>query len=255
MIIKIDSLNLTQTQETPWHEHSWGQLYWLKNGIINVETGKAQWVITPGSVGWTPKTCSHKVKIFSSVQAYVLNLDYSDLDGFPSEPGVYGMNAFLSALLERIRQLDGTNSPSNYMAHLLALLAYDIEQLEELPLGLPLPSDRRARNIADELMKSPSSDLTQEQLASQWGVSVRTLSRIFTKQTGLTFSQWRQQSKIVTSLTLIQEGMAIAEVAERSGYSNVSAYIEAFRQRFGETPGKFQAKALAHERRQLSVLD
>jgi AraC-like DNA-binding protein len=73
---------------------------------------------------------------------------------------------------------------------------------------------------------------------------VRTLSRIFINQTGLTFSQWRQQSKIVTSLKWIQEGIPISEVAERSGYGNVSAYIEVFRQRFGQTPGKFQSTVL-----------
>ncbi len=157
---------------------------------------------------------------------------------------MYGMNAFLGSLLQKASEFDGGNYPTSYITHLVALLSYEIARLQELPLGLPLPMDRRARNIADELMRCPSSDLTQEQLASQWGVSVRTLSRIFIKQTGLTFSQWRQQSKIVTSLKLIQQGLSIAEVAERSGYSNVSAYIEAFRQRFGETPGKFQSKAL-----------
>lgn len=154
------------------------------------------------------------------------------------------MNAFLGSLLQRATDYDGSNYPESYMAHLVALLGYEIARLEELPLGLPLPFDRRARNIADELLRCPSSDLTQDQLASHWGVSVRTLSRIFIKQTGLTFSQWRQQSKIVTSLTLIQQGLSINEVAERSGYSNVSAYIEAFRQRFGETPGKFQSKVM-----------
>ncbi len=243
-MLHLNAFNLTQTQEGPWHEHDWGQLYWLKNGMINVETGKAQWAITPGSVGWTPKHCAHKVKIFASVQVYVLDLNYADSDGFPKEPGVYGMSTFLHALLQRASEFDTSDYPPSYLGHLLGLLGYEIAQLQELPLGLPLPIDRRARNIADELMRSPASDLSQEQLASQWGVSVRTLSRIFSKQTGLTFSQWRQQSKIVTSLTLIQQGLSIAEVAERSGYSNVSAYIEAFRQRFGETPGKFQAKAL-----------
>lgn len=195
-------------------------------------------------MGWTPKHCAHKVKIFAGVQVYVLDLDYSDADGFLNEPGVFGTSAFLNSLLEKASELDDVSYPPGYIQHFAALLSYEIARLEELPLGLPLPLDRRARNIADELMSSPASELTQEQLASHWGVSVRTLSRIFTKQTGLTFSQWRQQSKIVNSLKWIQEGLPINDVAERSGYTNVSAFIEAFRQRFGETPGKFQSKIL-----------
>ncbi|MBF9002495.1 helix-turn-helix transcriptional regulator [Vibrio sp. NFV-1] len=244
MIIDIESFKLTETYETPWHEHQWGQLYWLENGIINVETGKAQWSVTPGSVGWTPKDCNHKVKIFTAVQVHVLNLDYSSAQGFPAEPGVYCMNGFLDTLLQRAIECGNSSYPDSYISHLVALLAFEVARLQELPLGLPLPIDRRARNIADELLKSPSSHLSQEQLASHWGVSVRTLSRIFIKQTGLTFSQWRQQSKIITSLALIEKGLSINEVAAQSGYTNVSAYIEAFRQRFGETPGKFQAKMI-----------
>lgn len=219
-------------------------MYWLESGVINVETGKAQWTVTPGSVGWTPKDCTHKVKFFTSVQVYVLNLEYSEAEGFPNEPRVSGMNTFLETLLQRTVECDRSSYPQSYIDHLVALLAYEVARLQELPLRLPLPLDRRARNIADELLKSPSSHLSQEQLASQWGVSVRTLSRIFSKQTGLTFSQWRQQSKIITSLALIQKGLSISEVAEQSGYTNVSAYIEAFRQRFGETPGKFQVKLI-----------
>lgn len=175
---------------------------------------------------------------------YILNVIYSDDEHFPDEPSVYRMNSFLDALLQRASALKDTYYPESYISHLVALLGHEIERLEELPLGLPLPIDRRARNVADELLRHPSMDLSQEQLARQWGVSARTLSRLFINQTGLTFSQWRQQSKVVTSLALIQQGLSINEVASLSGYNNVSAYIEAFRQRFGETPGKFQSKVI-----------
>ncbi|WP_413466653.1 helix-turn-helix domain-containing protein [Photobacterium sp.] len=45
--------------------------------------------------------------------------------------------------------------------------------------------------------------------------------------------------KKLISLQWVQDGLTINEVAALSGYNNVSAYIEAFRQRFGETPGIF----------------
>ncbi|SHE57278.1 helix-turn-helix transcriptional regulator [Vibrio gazogenes] len=239
----VKTLNHVQMHETPWHAHQAGQLYWLQRGIIIIETSFAQWPITPGSVGWIPENCAHKAKILASVQGYMLYLDNADGVVFPQSPGIYGVNAFLSALMQRATCLNDSDdySPS-YISHLVALLGHEITMLNMLPIGLPLPSDRRARHIADELLHCPATDLTQTQLATRAGMSVRTLSRIFTQQTGLTFSQWRQQSKIVISLKWLLAGLPISDVAERSGYHNVSAYIEVFRQRFGETPGKFQAK-------------
>lgn len=119
-----------------------------------------------------------------------------------------------------------------------------------MPLQLTLPVDRRARNVANQLLKNPACELDQTQLAQQWGLSVRSLSRLFTQQTGLSFSQWRQQAKVVTSLQWVLAGLPVSEVALRSGYSNVRAYIDVFRQRFGKTPGQLQNALIRTETRQ-----
>ncbi|ECP5716443.1 helix-turn-helix transcriptional regulator, partial [Salmonella enterica] len=116
----------------------------------------------------------------------------------------------------------------------------ELNQLPELPLHLILPEDRRARNVANELLETPGSVLSQTQLAHKWGISVRNLSRLFHQETGLTFSRWRQQAKVLSSLQWIFAGLSVNEVAYLSGYSNVSAYIEIFRERFGKTPGQFK---------------
>lgn len=242
MLLNIESINIASAFETEWHDHSWGQLYWLDNGVINVETEQAQWVITPGSVGWTPADCLHKVKIFPSVQLYVIDLDCSGLGLFPQQPGVYAMNSLLRALLSRASEFSAADFASDYVTSLIKLLGHEVMRLQALPLGLPLPTDRRARNIAESLLEHPANTYTQDEMAKKWGLSVRTLSRIFINQTGFTYSQWRQQSKIITSMRFIQQGLPISEVASLSGYTNVSAFIEAFRLRFGDTPGKFRAK-------------
>ena len=94
--------------------------------------------------------------------------------------------------------------------------------------------------MANELVNNPGCMLNQAQLAHKWGMSVRNLSRLFNQETGLSFSQWRQQAKILSSLQWVLAGLPVAEIAALSGYSNVSAYIEIFRQRFGKTPGQFK---------------
>ncbi|AHG18879.2 transcriptional regulator [Chania multitudinisentens RB-25] len=226
---------------TVWHQHESGQLYWLSHGIIVIETELAQWAVTPGSVGWFPAHLLHRAWAPGSVKGHCLYLEPSSSVPFPPKAGIYGADAFVLVLLERICRSGHLSSSMDYLDTLLKVLGYEIAQLTELPLQLTLPEDRRARNVANELLKNPGCVLNQTQLAQQWGLSVRNLSRLFTQQTGLSFSQWRQQAKVVSSLQWVLAGLPVSEVASLSGYSNVSAYIEIFRQRFGKTPGQFKA--------------
>ncbi|MEI8633458.1 helix-turn-helix domain-containing protein [Vibrio sp. PP-XX7] len=106
-------------------------------------------------------------------------------------------------------------------------------------LQLPLPVDGRALKIAHALISNPADTRNQTALAKAFGLSTRTLSRLFTEQTGLTFACWRQQARILSSLQLLVKGESVANVAFASGYDNVSSYIAVFRQRFGVTPKSY----------------
>ena len=240
MMMRIETFDYQRGHVTEWHEHDGGQFYWLTSGIMVVETEQAQWTVTPGSVGWFPAGLRHRAQVPGQLSGTSLYLHASTGAGLPLTPGIYGTDSFIQALLERLCAGPRPGFPADYSPSLLSLLAAEITNAVELPLQLLLPTDRRARNVADQLLAHSDSPLTQTQLAQRWGLSVRSLSRLFREQTGLSFCQWRQQAKVVTSLQWVLAGEPIAEVAARSGYANVSAFIEVFRERFGRTPGQLQ---------------
>lgn len=241
MMMRTHAFEYPPHHRTPWHQHESGQLYWLKHGVIVIETACAQWTVTPGSLGWFPAGLPHRAWAPGALQGSSLYFTPSAAAHFPAQPGIYGAERFVQALLQRAEQLSQADFAADYSQHLLMLIGYELARSAEIPLHLPLPGDRRARNVADELLNNPATVQPQQQLAQRWGLSVRTLSRLFRQQTGLSFSQWRQQAKIVVSLQWLLAGETVSEAAARSGYGNVSAYIDAFRQRFGQTPGQFQA--------------
>ncbi|WP_336983239.1 MULTISPECIES: AraC family transcriptional regulator [unclassified Cedecea] len=242
-MIKTQKIDYLRQHSTPWHKHTSGQLYWLEQGVMVIETLQAQWHVTAGTLGWFPTGIEHRAWFPGNVKGSSLYLSAASCTLFPPEPGIYGVDHFVFALLARLELNVNQPLSSDYLCSLLTLLSHEIKQLPQWPLELTLPSDRRARNVAEELLRHPATRLDQAQLAHQWGLSVRNLSRLFNQQTGLSFSQWRQQAKIVSSLQWITSGLPIGEVAERSGYSNISAYIEAFRLRFGKTPGQFKVSS------------
>ena len=93
-------------------------------------------------------------------------------------------------------------------------------------------------NIARALLNDPASLRSRCDWAAWAGLSPRTLSRRFLQETGISFALWRQQAQVLRSLEGLSRGEAVSEVAGACGYDNVSAYIAAFRRRFGVTPGR-----------------
>lgn len=241
MIQKIDH----QVQhETVWHSHQDGQLYWLSKGIILVETSDSQWPMTPGTLGWIPANSRHKAHTLADVDGWIVRVAQDIGSHYPNNPRVFGVDSFCHALLKKIVYHPRVSYPKHLLEYLLEIIGYELDVSRNIKFELPLPYDRRARKMAEFLIGQPSNISTQAQLANCFGLSTRTLSRVFTKETGLTFTQWRQQARLINSMQWLLDDEPIYDVAVKSGYGNVSAYISAFKRNFNETPGQFKRNSL-----------
>lgn len=160
----------------------------------------------------------------------------------PPQPQLFTASALLQALVERIAQFPA-GPLSAPQRRLLQVLLDEMHAASRAPLQLPLPQDARLLNIARALLNDPASLRSQRDWADWAGLSPRTLSRRFVQETGISFALWRQQARVLRSLEGLSRGAAVAEVADTCGYDNVSAYIAAFRRRFGVTPGAYFAAA------------
>jgi AraC-like DNA-binding protein len=111
--------------------------------------------------------------------------------------------------------------------------------LGQLQLGRtdqhPSPTDPRLRDVAAILAGNPADGRTPAELGRTAGASERTLSRLFRRDTGMTFPQWRAQLRLQHATLLLAAGSTVTRAATVSGYSNTSAFIAAFRDAFGVT--------------------
>src|SRR5204863_651230 len=119
----------------------------------------------------------------------------------------------------------------------MGVLMDELEAAEIEPLSLPLPSDARALAAATAILADPAEETTTDDVARRSGLSARTLERLFRAETGMPFGLWRQKARLLESVRLLVEGGSVTDAALDCGYSSVSAYIAAFKQTFGCTPG------------------
>lgn len=125
-------------------------------------------------------------------------------------------------------------------ARLVAVLLDQLRTLPEVGFSLPLPRHPGLLALCNGLLAAPDQPQTLQQWARELGCSEKTLMRLFQRETGLSFRNWRQRMRLLSSLALLEAGKNVTEAALGCGYDSTSAYIAAFKQLFGATPGELK---------------
>ena len=99
-----------------------------------------------------------------------------------------------------------------------------------------------ARRVAADLLTDPGSSRDLAGWAALLHTSTKTLQRDFQREFGMSWSRWRTRTRLQASTALLGR-VSVTEAAHRVGYASVSAYVEAFRLEYGETPGRWAARA------------
>lgn len=93
--------------------------------------------------------------------------------------------------------------------------------------------------IHDEFYK----DLTLENVSERINFHPSYVSRVFKKETGLTFSDYLMRYRINKVKKLLREGnMKIAEIAQTFHYNSSASFIRSFKKIEGMTPGQYRKK-------------
>lgn len=107
---------------------------------------------------------------------------------------------------------------------------------------LRMPTSPAARTVAEELLRTPAQKHTVEEWAVQAACSPRTLRREFIRETGMTFSRWRNEARIVLAHELLLAGYNVCQVAERTGFESRNGFTRAFRRSIGAAPSEFTSR-------------
>lgn len=236
-MLQVTRIDHARRMITEPHQHPFGQLYLVMHGLLQIETAQGRWAMPCGRLGWLPAHCVHSALICRDTQAWSLYLSPALCVGLPQAPAVFTATPLVHAAVLRLAEYSADELGSDRTGHLLRVLFDELADSPLESLMLPMPVDPRLRRIADALLLKPDDRRQQQQWAAWSGLGVRTLSRRFLAETGMTYHQWRQQARLMASLARLREGNSVANCAAAVGYDNVSAYIEAFKRLFHQTPG------------------
>jgi len=221
------------------HRHASHQLLFASSGAMTVTGDQTTWMIPPGRAVLIPAGVLHAIRMWGEVAMRSLYFPPPAADPvfLAGACRVISVSPLLRELILRVAELAALDSRVPADARLMSVLMDELLAADIEPLQLPLPSDPRAVTAATTVLATPAEEGTTDDLARRAGLSARTLERLFRAETGMPFGLWRQKARLLESVRLLVEGGSVTDAALDSGYSSVSAYIAAFKQTFGCTPG------------------
>jgi AraC-like DNA-binding protein len=221
-----------------WHTHRRSQLIHASDGVLTVHSDGGQWVVPPQRAVWVPPGVRHRV---SSARGFWLRTLYAEPSRVAVPPvcTVVTVDSLVDELLRTAATFGSEYPRRGPEARLVAVILDRVPHLATAPLHLPRPADARLTRIADALLADPADTTTLDQWASVVGATTRTIARLFLKDTGLTFVQWRQQRRLLAALEGLGAGDSVTRVALDVGYGDVSSFIAVFKAAMGETPARY----------------
>ena len=229
----------------PMHRHSRAQLLQALNGVVMVMTDAGRWMVPPDHAMWIPAEIEHAVDILGDVEMHSIYAEPGALSGPTQKLRVVEVTDFVRSLIVEVSREAERDAGSQRFGLLSTLLLHEIPNLREVPLALPLPTESKLAALCQAFVRNPSSRAAIEDWADQLGMSRRTFTRNFHRQTNLSLSTWRQQACIFAALPRLAEGQPVTRVALDLGYDSVPAFTTMFRRMTGISPRRYLQKKKA----------
>ncbi|SOF01120.1 AraC-type DNA-binding protein [Burkholderia sp. OK233] len=226
------------TLDEPWRAYRRARLIHVSAGVLTVRTETARWVVPSGHALWLMANVQHYLSAAEPVRLHSLYAD-ADAAPLPAQSVALALDPLAEALLGAAADLPYDNPFDEPAERLLQVLLDRLSGLPMAPLALHWPQDPRIQRIAEALNANPAETAVLDDLAGAAGVTARTAARLFVKETGQTFGQWRQQLRLLVALEHLGGGASVTQVALEVGYNDVSSFIAVFRDAFGDTPARY----------------
>ncbi|AGP31796.1 AraC family transcriptional regulator [Corynebacterium terpenotabidum] len=228
-------------RDTRWggHSHSAHELIWNECGVGHAVTGRQLWTVTRTVGLWIPAGAPHSGSAPAGSRQMAVYFDASN-PPLSDHPVAVDLTDLLRLLLDRLVTETLTSDAHRTTEQMI----FDVLRPSDHGLVLQVPSSPLVAPVVDAVRRDPADRRTLKDWARELGVSTRTITRVFERETDLGFTRWLAAARAQVAVRLLGEDMPIAKVADAVGYGSASSFTTAFRRVTGTTPGQFFAADL-----------
>ncbi len=227
-----------------WHGHAWGQLVYAEQGCIHLN-GQGKQILIPSGYGvWIPVHTHHEIWS-DSPQLHMRSLCFPVARNEEPLTDLISVFPITVLLREMIRHTEkwsqeqqDDSQVTTFLRAIQDLLPAEIEKA--VPVYLPSTTHARLESVLEYIQGHLSEQINFGELAREFGFSVRTLSRLFTQQLGISFSSYCKIARVIRALELIEMGSEnVSQLAMDVGYESLATFSTNFLEICGQRPFQF----------------
>lgn len=250
---------------TPWHCHDLHQIEYAVNGVVEVETATAHYLLPPQQAAWIPAGLEHQATLNAGVRTIAVLFDPALLPGTGDRADradrageadqadragrarIIAVPPLIREMILYARRWPITGAARDPVADaFFRTLAHMVSEAldHEAPLGLPHSTDPIVAAAMSHTRAHLGTPITAGEVSRAIGVSERTLRRRFQAVVGQSWRSYLLQARLLRAMTLLAEpDRSVLDVSVAVGFDSVSAFTRAFTQRCGETPSSYRRRA------------
>jgi AraC-like DNA-binding protein len=185
---------------------------------------------------WIPPATEHHVRIVGAVSMQSLYVEPNATAGMPDHCRVVGITPFMRSLMTEALSVPLEYELEGRAGAMMELIQHEMRQLPALPLSLQFPPHGPLSALCRQFVEQPNIHETIDAWAEALGMSRRSFTRLFGRETGASFVAWRQQACLLCAMPRLAAGERVTTVAIDLGYENPAAFTLMFRRAFGSPP-------------------
>ena len=230
--------------EDEFHSHQRAQLAYVAEGYQHLFVDDEVFLLPQNHAVWIPPNKLHKTKTtLESIRLMTIFFELEDdKEDFYNEVRIFSVPTVLKEMLFYASKWSKQEEEKFEEQLFLKAILYEMPSFwtSSMKLGLTVPKDDRLYAVCVFLQENFSSTILFEELAQNYSMSLRTMERLFKKETGLTASKYLQLIRIIRSIEFLgEQKITIAEVAYKVGYKSLQAFSNSFYQLLQVRPNEF----------------
>ena len=222
------------------HTHRRAQLLCPTSGVMAVQTPDGAWVAPPERAVWIPGGMPHSSRMVGTVQTHSVLLDADLCPRRSASCEVVGVSPLLRQLLMAVAAMPIEYDQDGRDGLVVQLLLAEVDAAPVIPLAVPFPAHPALAYRCQMFLAQPSAGATIDEWADALAMNRRNFTRIFRRETGMSFAEWRQQACLSVALAKLAAGETVTNVALDLGYDGPGNFSTMFKRILGVPPSHYR---------------
>lgn len=224
------------------HRHRRSQFLYATRGVMAVSTPDGAWVAPSERAVWIPAGVPHSVRMVGAVHTRSVLIEPSLCENRGRSCQVVGVSPLLRQLLVESAVLPVEYDQTGRDGVLMALLIAEIDRAPLIPLSVPFPTHPALAQRCQAFLDHPNIGSTIDDWAQALAMNRRSFTRLFRRQTGMSFAEWKQQACISSALSKLAANEPVTTIALDLGYDGSGNFSTMFKRALGVSPSHYRTR-------------